>query len=511
MDLEIELLLIALLPATLMLVLVLLTKKTILSLGSGILLACVINLGINLASDDPDFVGTFSDMLSAFGETILGSIEIMFFLVVLGIVTSIVTISGGTTAFGVWVGSRVKTAKSALYIPFITGILIFIDDYFNALVVGEVSKPITDQQKVSRAKLSYIIDSTAAPVVVLIPFSTWSVYVLTQLNNSVGVENGNDLLVSSLPYLFYPLAALIGVLLVITFTINIGSMKKYEDQASSGNDTSIQATDAIHKLDHLTETNGSPLTLILPLLALILGAFGFMFTEVIVNWAITNEFMSILDTNMVRGLVVGALFSLLVVTILVLKQGIGIDKYKKATSVGLLETIPTLIILTLAFSTATAFDFLDLSSHVGDLMESTNISTTFLPIILFLAAGGLSFATGSSWGTFAILIPTIIAPLFSIGTDASIVSMCTAAIISGGVWGDHCSPISDTTILSSTGSNCKLEAHFESQLPYAIIIGILSAISFLIAGITGSFIIPLVFTFSGLIGLVVAYKTFLED
>ncbi len=511
MDLEIELLLIALLPATLMLVLVLLTKKTVLSLGSGILLACIINLGINLTSDTPDFIGTFTDMLSAFGETILGSFEIMFFLLVLGIVTSIVTISGGTTAFGVWVGSKVKSAKSAQFIPFITGILIFIDDYFNALVVGEVAKPITDQQKVSRAKLSYIIDSTAAPVVVLIPFSTWSVYVLTQLNNSVGVANGNDLLVSSLPYLFYPLAALIGVLLVITFTINIGSMKTYEEQAAAGNDTSVQATDAIHKLNDLKENNGSPLTLVLPLAALILGAFGFMFIEMFVNWNITGELMSILDTNMVRGLVIGSILSLLVVTILVLKQGIGIDKYRQATTVGLLETIPTLIILTLAFSTATAFDFLDLSSHVGALMETTNISTTFLPVVLFLAAGGLSFATGSSWGTFAILIPTIIAPLFAIGTDAAVVSMTTAAIISGGVWGDHCSPISDTTILSSTGSNCKLEAHFESQLPYALIIGGLSAISFLLAGITGSFVIPLLFTIVGLAGLVIAYKTFLED
>ncbi len=511
MDLEIELLLIALLPATLMLVLVLLTKKTILSLSMGILLACIVNLALNLTSEDPNFIGTFSDMISAFGNTIFGSIEIMFFLLVLGIVTSIVTISGGTTAFGVWVGSKVKSAKSAQYIPFITGILIFIDDYFNALVVGEVAKPITDQQRVSRAKLSYIIDSTAAPVVVLIPFSTWSVYVLTQLNNSIGVENGNSLLISSLPYLFYPLAALIGVLLVITFTINIGPMKKYEEQAAAGNDMSVQSTDAIHKLDNLTETNGSPLTLIFPLIALILGAFGFMFTEMILTWIVTDEFMSILDTNMVRGLVTGALLSLLVVTILVLKQGIGIDKYKKATVVGLLETIPTLIILTLAFSTATAFDFLDLSSHVGALMESTNISTTFLPVILFIAAGGLSFATGSSWGTFAILIPTIIAPLFAIGADNAVLSMTTAAIISGGVWGDHCSPISDTTILSSTGSNCKLEAHFETQLPYAIIIGILSAVAFLLAGITGSFIIPLLFTISSLAGLVFAYKTFLED
>ncbi len=507
MDLDVQLLIIALLPATLMLILVLATKKTILSLGSGILLACIINFFIS----DTSFTTTFTEMLSAFWDTIYGSLEIMLFLVILGIITSIVTISGGTTAFGNWIGSKVKSAKSAQYIPFITGLLIFIDDYFNALVVGEVAKPITDQQKVSRAKLSYIIDSTAASIVVLIPFSTWSIYILTQLNGVVGIENGNSLLISSLPYLFYPLAAIFGVVLVITFTINIGPMKKYEEDAALGRDSSVQATDAIHELDNLINTNGSPVTLILPLITLIIGAFGYMFGEMTVHKIINGEFISILNTNMVRGLVIGSLLSLLVVTILVFKQGLGIDKYKKATTVGFIETVPTLIILTLAFSTATAFDFLDLSSHVGALMESVDIPVTLLPAMLFVVAGGLAFATGSSWGAFAILIPTIIGPLFAIGTESAVMSMTTAAIISGGVLGDHCSPISDTTILSSSGSNCKLESHFESQLPYALIIGTVSALAFLLAGITGSFIVPLIFTVVALVGLVIAYKGFLEN
>ncbi len=492
---------IALLPALLMLVLVLITKRTILSLASGILLACF----INLIQSDTSLAATTADMLSAFGDTIFGSLEIMLFLTILGLITAIVTISGGTTAFGQWVGSKIKSATSALYIPFITGILIFIDDYFNALVVGEVSKPITDQHKVSRAKLSYIIDSTAAPVVVLIPFSTWSVYIMSYLDSSVG--NGKDLLVSSIPYLFYPLAALVTVLVVITFTINMGSMKRYEDEAQSGNDSSVQATDAMHELGSLSETSGSPLTLVLPLLALIFGAFGSMTIQMLVN----NEYNSILDTNIVRGLLTGALISIITVTIIVFIQGISVDKYKKATVVGLKETIPTLIILTLAFSTATAFNFLDLSAHVGVLMEELDISSTFLPVILFLVTAGLAFATGSSWGAFAILIPTIIGPLFAIGTDSAVISMTTAAIISGGVWGDHCSPISDTTVLSATGSNCKLEAHFESQLPYSLIIGGISTISFLLAGITGSFVIPLIFTFATIAALVVLYKVLKES
>ncbi len=488
-------LLIALLPVILMLIAVIVTKKTAFSLGVGILLACIITLTSNTA--------TLPEILLSFWETTLGNIEIIAFLVILGVVTSIVTAAGGTAAFGRLIGSTVKSTKTALYIPFISGILVFIDDYFNALIVGEISKPITDQQKVSRAKLSYIIDSTAAPIVVLIPLSTWSIYIMGLLQETG--YSGTELLMASWPYLFYPLAALIMVFLVITFSINIGSMASYEEDAANGNDTSMQKS-LTHHNDLSVESNGKAITLIIPLITLLLGSFGFMFLEIFTS----PDISSILDTNMVRALVVGSVLSLAMVTFLVFMQKLDIRSYKQAALLGLEESLPTIIILVLAFNTATAFDFLNLSGHIGAILDQSSISNTLLPVIVFLVTGGIAFATGSSWGAYAILIPTIIGSLLVVNSDTALVSMTTAAIISGGVWGDHCSPISDTTILSSSGSNCKLDAHFESQLPYSIIIGVIASISFLLSGITGSFIVPLLFIFAALVGIVVIYRLVLE-
>lgn len=489
----------ALIPAIVAIVLALCTKEVYSSLFIGIIIG-----GIFFAIDS---ASGFSGFLNhVFSDCLVGSLSdsynvgILVFLVILGILVALINKAGGSTAFGNWAKKHIKTKVGAQVCTIVLGILIFIDDYFNCLTVGSVMKPVTDKYGVSKEKLAYLIDSTAAPICIIAPISSWAAAVAAFVSGS---ENGIQLFCKAIPFNFYAIFTIIMMFSMVFMRFEFGSMSKYEK--------------ALSIMEEKTENNdnsqinkGRVIDLILPIIVLVVlcvvgmiysGGFFTKMVEVEENLVPNESYLNLItafsNSDASVGLVLGS-FGTLIITIIfyLIRKVLKFSDILSCVPEGFKAMVPAILILSLAWTLKSMTDSLGAKNYVAGLVEGSAAGLKmFLPAIIFIIACFLAFATGTSWGTFGILIPICIAAF----PEGTIRIICISACMAGAVCGDHCSPISDTTIMASAGAQCNHVNHVSTQLPYSISVASISFVSYIVAGLTQN----LGTTFSAIISWIV--------
>ncbi len=466
----------ALLPPVIAIGLALITKEVYSSLFVGILAGGLLAGGFKpLATVDAIVDG---GLITAVSDTA----GIFVFLVLLGIMVALINKTGAAAAFGKWAQSHVKSRVGAQLATFVLGVLIFIDDYFNCLTVGSVMKPVTDAHKISRAKLAFIIDATAAPICMIAPISSWAAAV-SEYAEGAGM-GGLELFIRAIPFNYYSLMTLLFVVLIIVFKADFGPMAKHEKNALEKGDlftTGVSYNSANEKIE--VNEKGRVIDLIVPIIILIVTCvFGLLYVGGILSGA--DFITAFADTDATVGLPWGGLVALVLTIIyLICRRVVTFKDAMACIPKGFSAMVPAIIILT--FATAlknVTIGMLGAKEFIETIMKNSAESLAlFLPAVIFLVACLLAFATGTSWGTFGILIP-IVAGLFSVDNPLYIIGM--SACLAGAVCGDHCSPISDTTIMSSAGAECDHINHVATQIPYAVSIAGCSFVAYLVGGLT---------------------------
>ena len=488
----------SLLPPVIAIVLALITKEVYSSLIIGIVVGGVIYAGGN-------FEGVINHVISdGFVNSLADSYNmgILIFLVLLGALVSMMNKAGGSAAFGRWASKHIKSRIGAQLATMALGVLIFIDDYFNCLTVGSVMRPVTDRNNVSRAKLSYLIDATAAPVCIIAPISSWAAAV-AGFARGAGAENGISLFVSAIPYNFYALLTIVMMIFISLSKLDYGPMKLHEKNAVEKGDL-FTCGNRID--DDKTEVNekGRVCDLVIPVVILIICCVigmiysgGFFSGENFIT-AFSNSDASV-------GLAYGAGFAMIIIVIyFLIRRVISFKSIMESLPEGFKAMVPAILILTCAWTLKAMTDSLGAKIFISQLIQGTaGAFQSFLPAIIFLIAVGLSFATGTSWGTFGILIPIVLS-VFSSGEPITIVAI--SACMAGAVCGDHCSPISDTTIMASAGAQCDHINHVSTQLPYALTVAGVSAVSYIIAGFVPNWLIVLPISIALMIGTLFVIK-----
>ncbi len=490
----------SLLPPLLAILMVILTRRVLLSLGVGIVASALLLADFSIPNTFTFMWDAFKGIFVSDGELNKWNVYIIFFLLILGVITAFVNISGGSRAFGEWAMKRIKTRKGAQLLAAVLGIIIFIDDYFNALAVGQVSRPITDRHRISRAKLAYIIDSTSAPVCVVSPVSSWGAYIIGIIGSiltahSITEYTAFSAFVQMIPMNLYVWAALLLVIMVAWKGFDIGKMKDHEDRAQKTGDLYDPGKDIPGELknDLPVSSKGTVGDLAWPIVALVIGTVGMM---LLTGYKAVGKFdlLPIFEnTDVTKSLLYGGLIGLVAAFIFFIRQVLlrGIEGKAAGPAVveGIKSMLPAVYILLFAWTIVTLIDQLETGTYLAGLVQQSNLPMEALPVILFLVAGVMAFSTGTSWGSFGILLP--IAGEIAAATDVSILLPSMAAVLAGSVLGDHCSPISDTTILSSTGAGSNHIDHVITQLPYAMIGAAVAAIGYLVLGFTGSSLLGL--------------------
>ena len=460
----------SLLPPIIAIVLALITKEVYISLFVGILSGALIYSGFHPWGM---VTNTFDVMIGKLSDG--WNVGILIFLVILGMMVSIINKAGGSAAYGRWASEHIKSRVGAAISTCILGMLIFVDDYFNCLTVGSVMRPVTDKHKISRAKLSYIIDATAAPVCIIAPISSWAAAV-----SSVAPEGqGLTLFIRSIPYNLYALLTLFMVIAIAVMKLDYGPMRLHEKNAKNGD---LYTTDARPYAD-ADNSEGNPkgtvLDLILPIIVLIVSCVlcmvytgGFFEGESFID-AFANCDASV-------GLVLGSVLALVFTMLLYLpRKVITFKQFSASFTDGFKAMVPAILILTFAWTLSGVTSQLGATVFVAEFVRnSASNMANFLPAIVFLIGTGLAFATGTSWGTFGVLLPIVC----SIFPSGELMVIAVAACLAGAVCGDHCSPISDTTIMASTGGQCDHINHVNTQLPYALTVAGVSFVGYVIAG-----------------------------
>ncbi|MEI0608737.1 Na+/H+ antiporter NhaC family protein [Brachyspira pilosicoli] len=499
-------------PPLLAIILALLTKEVIISLTVGILSGTLILAHGNIFTA----ITIFTDKVAAMtGDS--WNVRILLFCALLGAFVSMLSKTGATKAFGLWASKYLKTKKSVLIFTWFFGLIIFIDDYFNSLSVGTVMRPAFDEKKISRAKLAYILDSTAAPVCILAPISTWVVTVMSYIRDSEGFESLNMsefiFFIKMIPYSVYPLLALAFVVLISLFFKDFGPMKRSEDDAANGklfNEDLYGACPG--NLETISGDSAKWYDMVIAIVVLILvcivmfpittymglvGSDGIeTLSQAFNSTTITNAFI---QTDASKALFYGAVISLIIMYIYyVARRLLNVRSAGNAIMEGIKSMVPALVVLALAWTIGNVIKSspeeggLGLASFLSEVVKGGGFPLWLLPAIGYLLGCVIAFSTGTSWGTFAILIPIVI-PIATGLANANgytgeqllnVLLISVGSLVSGAVFGDHCSPISDTTILSSTGSNCPLLEHVSTQLPYASLVAIASFIGVIVGGIT---------------------------
>ncbi len=459
----------ALLPPVIAIGLALITKEVYSSLFVGILSGAILY-------SDFSFTGSVDAAISdGIITAVADTAGIFVFLVELGIIVALVNKAGGSVAFGNWAKTHIKTRVGAMLATFVLGVLIFIDDYFNCLTVGSVMRPVCDSKKVSRAKLSYIIDATAAPICMIAPISSWAAAVAAYAEEGQGLS----LFIKAIPYNFYSLLTLVFVVAISLMKFDYGPMKRHEQNAILYGDlyTSGEKNEVP---DEEPSSKGRVFDLVLPIVFLIVFS---VFALVYVGGILDGESFvdAFANTDATVGLPWGGLIALVAIMVyLVARKAVNFKEAMDCVPKGFVAMVPAILILTFATGLKNMTSGLGAKYFVGDLMSgSAEALGMFLPAIIFLVACVLAFATGTSWGTFGILIP-IVTVIFPAGSELLIIGM--SACLAGAVCGDHCSPISDTTIMSSAGGQCNHINHVSTQMPYAITVAAVSFIMFVISG-----------------------------
>ena len=469
----------ALLPPVIAIGLALITKEVYSSLFIGIVTG-------GLLYSKFSFLGTMDTVI---GEGLIPAVSdtagIFIFLVELGILVALVNKSGGSAAFGKWAAKHIKTKVGAMLATFVLGVLIFIDDYFNCLTVGSVMRPVTDAHKISRSKLSYLIDATAAPVCMIAPISSWAAAVASYAEDGKGL----DLFIAAIPYNFYSLLTFVFIIAISFMGFDYGKMAMHEYRAREYGD--LFCGEKQEGEEAVENPRGKVIDLILPVVILIVvSVFALVYNGGILDGVPFVDAFA--NTDATVGLPWGGLIALVIsMAYLVLRKVVTFKETMDAVPKGFIAMVPAILILTFATSLKNMTGLLGAKYYVGDLMNGAAADLqNFLPAIIFLVACILSFATGTSWGTFGILIP-IVTYLFAADPSNPLMIISMSACLAGAVCGDHCSPISDTTIMSSAGAQCDHLNHVSTQLPYAITVATLSFVCYILAGFIQSWYIVL--------------------
>ena len=474
----------ALLPPVIAIVLALITKEVYSSLFIGILSGALLYAGGNPWGM---VTKTFDVMIAKISDP--WNVGILIFLVILGMMVSLINKAGGSAAYGRWAGEHIKSRTGALISTAVLGMLIFIDDYFNCLTVGSVMRPVTDKHKISRAKLAYIIDATAAPVCIIAPISSWAAAV-----SSVAPEGeGLRLFVSSIPYNFYALLTLVMVIVMSLMNFDFGKMRIHEQNAANGDLFTTADRPYAESEEEEGSDRGKVIDLVLPIVALIISCVltmvytGGFFDAASANYLDFIDAFSESDASV--GLVLGSFIALIVTFIVYIpRKVVTIKQFTEALCDGFKLMVSAILILTFAWTLSGVTNDLGAKVFVAEFVRNTASGlANFLPAIVFLIALGLAFATGTSWGTFGVLLPIVC----SVFTGGELMIIAVSACLAGAVAGDHCSPISDTTIMASTGALCEHISHVNTQLPYALLACAVSFVGFLMAGFVQNVLIVL--------------------
>ena len=470
----------ALVPPIVAIVLALITKETYSSLFVGILVGSLFVGGFHpVASLDvmvsDGFIGAIADGWNA---------GIFMFLVLLGIMVALVNAAGGSAAFGRWAVKHVHSRVGALLATFLLGVLIFIDDYFNCLTVGSVMRPVTDSHRISREKLAYVIDATAAPVCMIAPVSSWAAAVSATAQDLDSGISGIQLFIRAIPYNFYSLLTIVFVIAISLLGFDYGPMAKAELRAAKGE------LGSLGNENEQTVPGASIWDMLIPVIALIVCCIiGMMYVGGF--WSGASIIDSFADTDASVGLPWGSILAVMFTFVYLLCRRV--ITFKDATGCitkGFIAMVPAMLILTFALTLKNITGLLGAADYVAGLVEGAAAGLfSMLPAVIFLVALGLAFSTGTSWGTFGILIP-IVLPVFANNPELLMIGI--SACLAGAVCGDHCSPISDTTIMASAGANVNHIAHVSTQLPYALTVAGISFVCYILAGFLQNWAICLV-------------------
>ena len=464
----------ALLAPVIAIVLALITKEVYSSLIIGIVVGGFIYAGGNFETAInhvlfDGFVASLSDSYN---------MGIIIFLVLLGALVSMMNKAGGSAAFGRWASKHIKSRTGAQLATILLGCLIFIDDYFNCLTVGSVMRPVADEQKISRAKLSYIIDATAAPICIIAPISSWAAAV-AGFARGAGADSGMSLFVQAIPYNFYAIFTILMMVVIVVAKIDYGPMKLHEMNAVEKGDL-FTSGEKVEGDDVVANPKGKVLDLILPVVVLIICCvFGMIYSGGFFEGENFIDAFSNSDASV--GLVIGSAIAIVfAIAYLLIRRVISFKDAMASLPEGFKAMVPAILILTCAWTLKAMTDSLGAKIYISQLVEgSAGALQALLPAIIFLIAVGLSFATGTSWGTFGILIPIVLS-VFEATNPLTIVAI--SACMAGAVCGDHCSPISDTTIMASAGAQCNHINHVSTQLPYAMTVAGISFVTYILAG-----------------------------
>lgn len=459
----------ALIPPVIAIGLALMTKEVYSSLFVGIVVG-----GFFYANFNPELAVNHifaNGMITVLSDS--WNVGILIFLVMLGAMVSLMNKAGGSAAFGEWASKRIKSKVGAQLATVLLGVLIFVDDYFNCLTVGSVMRPVTDKHKISREKLAYLIDATAAPICIIAPISSWAAAV----TGFVDGEDGLSLFISAIPYNFYALLTIFMMIVAIFLKVEFGPMKDAEVLA--------EKAAAAQTVQGTNDKKGKVIDLVVPIAALIISCvIGMVYTGGFFDGVDFITAFSNSDASF--GLVLGS-FAALIITLIfyLVRRILTINECMESIPEGFKAMVPAILILSFAWTLKAMTDSLGAGDYVAALVAGSAAGfVSFLPAIIFVIAALLAFATGTSWGTFGILIP-IVVDVFS-QTDYTLMIISISACMAGAVCGDHCSPISDTTIMASAGAECNHVNHVSTQLPYAIFVAAVSFVTYIIAGFTKS-------------------------
>lgn len=463
----------SILPPIITIVLALATKEVYMSLLIGIFSGALLYTNFNVI----EAVMTMFDVLA---DKVGGNVNILVFLVILGIIVAAITRSGATRAYGEWAAENIKGRRSAMLLTAVLGIVIFIDDYFNCLTVGTVMRPITDKFKISRAKLAYIIDATAAPICILAPVSSWAAAVGSSLPENSEID-GFSLFLQTIPFNLYALLTMVFMIFIIASQRDVFSMAAY---VKKNQEHFIVPKEYRDSEEEAPLGNGKIIDLILPLLVLIAACvYGMLYTGGINEGKTIADAFADCDSS--KGLVFGSFTAFVFTALLYLpRRVISFKSFCETFVQGFKAMTPANLILCFAWTLSgiCSDKYLNLGGYVGMLVSANTDVVMFLPVIFFVVAIILAFATGTSWGTFGILIPIAVAVIGP--NDANMLAITVAAILSGAVGGDHASPISDTTILASAGAQCSHLDHVSTQIPYVLIVASASFVGYIVDGYT---------------------------
>ena len=483
----------SLLPPIVAIVLALITKEVYSSLFIGILVGFVLQ-----ANFDP--VMTFNHLVNGFVGNIGGNAGILIFLVILGTLVALMIRAGGSKAYGDWAVKHIKTKSGALWSTFILAIVLGVDDYFNNLTTGNVMRPVADGHHISRAKLSYMCDATAAPVCIMMPVSSWAAAVTGVIGNE---EVGFQIFLKAIPYNYYAILTMVFIIVMTCMNIDYGPMKTHEDNAAKGDLYTTEHRPYADTAEMKFNPNGKTIDLVIPVIILIICCVAGL---LIVGFQGGGHdiLTAFANTSAGPALALGGLVALIIdMVYFMIRRSMSFTELMDCLPEGFKQMVPAILILCFAWTIGDITKALGAPEFVADFVRSFGSSLqNFLPAVVFIIACGLGFATGTSWGTFTILLPIVI-PVFAgvsaseltaadIGPGHDILMIAIAATLGGAVMGDHCSPISDTTIMASTGAQCYHLNHVATQMPYAVTVAAVAFVNYIIAGQIQNVVIDLI-------------------